>query len=52
MAAAVSCRYGNISTMHQAYLGQASAHLSLGETRNAIQSLQRALEREPEFPNL
>jgi tetratricopeptide (TPR) repeat protein len=36
----------------QAYLDQANAYLSLGETQNAIQSLQKALQREREFPNL
>ncbi len=36
----------------QAYLDQANAYSSLGETQNAIQSLQKALGREREFPNL
>ena len=36
----------------QAYLDQANAYLSLGETQIAIQSLQKALGREREFPNL
>jgi tetratricopeptide (TPR) repeat protein len=36
----------------QAFLDQADAHLSLGATRDAIQSLQKALQREREFPNL
>ena len=36
----------------QAYLDQANAYSSLGETQSAIQSLQKALGREREFPNL
>src|SRR5450432_3578637 len=36
----------------QAYLDQANAYLSLGEIQSAIQSLQKALGREREFPNL
>jgi tetratricopeptide (TPR) repeat protein len=36
----------------QAFLDQAEAHLSLGETEDAIRSLQRALQREREFPNV
>jgi len=36
----------------QAYLDQADAYLSLGETPNAVQSLQKALGRERVFPNL
>lgn len=36
----------------QAYLDQSNAYLSLGEIPSAIQSLQKALGREREFPNL
>jgi tetratricopeptide (TPR) repeat protein len=36
----------------QAYLDQANAYSSLGETESAIQSLQKALGREREFPSL
>jgi tetratricopeptide (TPR) repeat protein len=36
----------------QAYLDQANAYLSLGEKQSAIQSLEKALGREREFPNL
>jgi tetratricopeptide (TPR) repeat protein len=36
----------------QAFLHQADAHLSLGATRDAIHSFQRALAREREFPML
>ena len=36
----------------QAYLDQANAYLSLDEIHSAIQSLQKALRREREFPTL
>jgi tetratricopeptide (TPR) repeat protein len=36
----------------QAYLDQANAYLSLGETQSAIQSLQKSLARQHEFPNV
>lgn len=36
----------------QAYLDRANAYLSLGETESAIQSLQKALGGEREFPNV
>jgi tetratricopeptide (TPR) repeat protein len=36
----------------QAFLDQADAYSSLSETQNEIQSLQKALERERDFPNL
>lgn len=36
----------------QAYLDPANAYSSLGETQSVIQSLQKALGREREFPNL
>ena len=36
----------------QAYLDQANAYCSLGETHSAIRALQSALGREREFPNL
>jgi len=36
----------------QAFLDQAEAHLTLGAQEEALQSLQNALQREREFPNL
>jgi tetratricopeptide (TPR) repeat protein len=36
----------------QAFVSQSDAYLSLGETDAAIQSLQRSLQREREFPNV
>lgn len=36
----------------QAFLDQSDAYRSLGQLRDAIHSLQKALEREREFPNL
>ena len=36
----------------QAYVDAATAYLSLGDTDKAISSLQKALKREREFPNL
>jgi len=36
----------------QAYVDAANAYLSLGDTDKAIRSLQKALKREREFPNL
>jgi len=36
----------------QAYLDQANAYLSLGETQSAIQSLQKSLGCQREFPNV
>ena len=36
----------------QALLDQANAHLSLGAAQDAIQSLQKALQREREFPSV
>jgi tetratricopeptide (TPR) repeat protein len=36
----------------QAFLDQANAYLTLGETQTAIESLQNALRREREFPKI
>jgi tetratricopeptide (TPR) repeat protein len=36
----------------QAYLDQANAYLSVGETQSAIQSLQKSLGCQREFPNV
>src|SRR5436190_1153620 len=36
----------------QAFLDQAEAHLTLGAEEEAIQSLEKALQRERDFPNV
>src|SRR5580704_14198992 len=36
----------------QGFLDAATAHLSLGQTDDAIRSLRKALERERQYPNL
>jgi tetratricopeptide (TPR) repeat protein len=43
---------GNRFDMASAFVHQAEAHLSLGECEEAIRSLEKALQREREFPNV
>ena len=38
--------------MASAFLDQAEAHLTLGEHEEALQSLEKALQRERDFPNV
>jgi tetratricopeptide (TPR) repeat protein len=43
---------GNHFDMASAFLHQAEAHLALGQLEEAIQSLEKALQRERDFPNV
>jgi tetratricopeptide (TPR) repeat protein len=43
---------GNHFDMASAFLHQAEAHLTLGEREEALQSLEKALQRERDFPNV
>ena len=38
--------------MASAFLNQAEAHLTLGELEEAVRSLEKALQRERDFPNV
>jgi tetratricopeptide (TPR) repeat protein len=54
-ALALLDRYFALGThwdMASAFLNQAEAHLALGDQEKALRSLERALQREREFPNL
>jgi tetratricopeptide (TPR) repeat protein len=43
---------GNHFDMASAFLHQAEAHLSLGEQEEALRSLEKALKRERDYPNV
>src|SRR5439155_9626752 len=43
---------GNHFDMASAFLSQAEAHLTLGEQEEALRSLEKALQRERDFPNV
>jgi len=43
---------GNHFDIASAFLNQAEAHLTLGELEEAIRSLEKALQRERDFPNV
>jgi tetratricopeptide (TPR) repeat protein len=43
---------GNHLDMASAFLVQAEAHLALGEQEEALRSLEKALQREHDFPNV
>lgn len=43
---------GNHFDMATAFLHQAEAHLALGEQDEALRSLEKALQRERDFPNV
>jgi tetratricopeptide (TPR) repeat protein len=43
---------GNHFDMASAFLHQAEAHLTLGEQEEAVRSLEKALQRERDFPNV
>ncbi|MGC2186028.1 MAG: hypothetical protein WA637_22350, partial [Terriglobales bacterium] len=43
---------GNHFDMASAFLSQAEAHLTLGEQEEALRSLEKALRRERDFPNV
>lgn len=43
---------GNHFDMATAFLHQAEAHLALGEQEEAVRSLEKALQRERDFPNV
>src|SRR6478735_9407868 len=43
---------GNHFDMASAFLHQAEAHLTLGEQEEALRSLEKALQRERDFPNV
>ena len=43
---------GNHFDMASAFLHQAEAHLALGEQEEALRSLEKALQRERDFPNV